>query len=387
VRGGRGAGARLIGSPVRVGREPSPATGTPPGAREHLRALAGEPRPAGSAAEHRARAYCASVLAAAGYEVREEPFEYSAFPGRWATPTAGLIAALGLAAAGPLGRVGSPGLALSALLACGATVAAGGWWMAARGVLGFPALRSRAVNLVAARGAPRVWLVAHLDSKSQPVPMALRVAGIVATAGLWIAAVALAVADLRGLEVGAAWPWVSASGMLAALPVIATTVGARSPGALDNASGTAAVLVAAESLADDAVVDVGVLLTSAEELGLAGARAWVRGRRPAVALNCDGVDDVGTLTCMYSGPAPTALLHVVRRAAGDEPVAVRRLLPGILVDGVALADAGWPTITVSRGTLGTLARIHTPRDTLDRLQGTGIEAAAALLVRVARTLA
>ena len=58
---------------------------------------------------------------------------------------------------------------------------------------------------------------------------------------------------------------------------------------------------------------MGVLLTSAEELGLAGARAWVHawaqdGRAPGVALNCDGVDDRGTLALLPAGTPPAALL-------------------------------------------------------------------------------
>ena len=66
--------------------------------------------------------------------------------------------------------------------------------------------------------------------------------------------------------------------MLTALPVMASVVGARSAGALDNASGVATVLRAVELLARD--VAVGVVLTSAEELGLAGARAWAREATP-----------------------------------------------------------------------------------------------------------
>jgi Zn-dependent M28 family amino/carboxypeptidase len=162
-------------------------------------------------------------------------------------------------------------------------------------------------------------------------------------------------------------------------------VRARSHGALDNASGVAAVLLAAAEA--DPARPLGVLLTSAEELGLAGARAWAgawraSGRAPGVAVNCDGVDDAGRLTAMYSGARPEALARAV---AGDDAgsdagaASVRRLLPGILVDAVALADAGWRTITVSRGTLGTLGRIHTPRDTADRLVGSGIADAARLM--------
>ena len=47
-----------------------------------------------------------------------------------------------------------------------------------------PAERRRGVNLVAIRGpeAPTLWLMAHLDSKSQPVPILARAAGIKALA-------------------------------------------------------------------------------------------------------------------------------------------------------------------------------------------------------------
>jgi hypothetical protein len=56
-----------------------------------------------------------------------------------------------------------------------------------------------------------------------------------------------------------------------------------------------------------------------------------------------------------------------------------RLLPGALLDGVALADAGWDVVTVSRGTLGTVARIHLPADSLARLEGDGMVVAASII--------
>ena len=86
---------------------------------------------------------------------------------------------------------------------------------------------------------------------------------------------------------------------------------------------------------------VGVLITDAEELALAGARAWARSRPPGVALNCDSVDDDGELTVMYyavDGRSGSSALAVVR-AARNVALTVRRLLPGILTDSVALADA------------------------------------------------
>jgi Zn-dependent M28 family amino/carboxypeptidase len=229
-----------------------------------------------------------------------------------------------------------------------------------------------------------VWLVAHLDSKSQPVPSLGRVAGIVLLAlGIVLAAMAAAL-HLWGADARTAWWAAIAMAALGAPAVMASVVGAQSDGAVDNASGVAAVLAAAESL--PARVNVGVLLPSAEELGLAGARAWARGRPAGVALNCDGVDDDGELTIMYSGTMPRALLRAVRGAA-EFPPRERRMPLGLLTDSVAFADRGWAAVTVSRGSFVTLRRVHTPGDSLSNLRGDGIDAAAELLSRAAEALA
>jgi hypothetical protein len=57
-----------------------------------------------------------------------------------------------------------------------------------------------------------------------------------------------------------------------------------------------------------------------------------------------------------------------------------------LVDGVAFADAGWEAVTVSRGTVATLGRIHRPADRADRMTGIGVEAAAKAIVRAVSEL-
>jgi hypothetical protein len=130
---------------------------------------------------------------------------------------------------------------------------------------------------------------------------------------------------------------------------------------------------------------VGVLITDAEELGLAGARAWCAEQTVGIALNCDGVDDVGMLTLMWTRPRSRRVESALIAAAG-EPVRVIPLVPGVLVDGLAISDAGWEAITVSRGSLATLRRIHTRRDDLAHLRGEGIESAARALATAARTL-
>ena len=356
-------------------------------ARRHLEALAREPRPAGGAAEARAREYCARVLREAGMSVAEEPFTYSAFPGLWATPLFGMVAVVALLSALGLGWKGRPWAGFAVLVVTALAMLIAGSWLARHGVVRLPVLRRSGVNLVARRGSsePRVWLMAHLDSKSQPVPMLLRAGGITVTALVWL--VSLGVLAALGLGAGGAeWvPWLALVGVSSGAPIAASFVGERSPGAVDNASGVASVLLAA---AMDRTSPLGVVLTGAEELGLAGARGWALAHPAATAINCDGVDDAGPLAAMYSGRVPRRVLAVAGREAGRLGIGLRshRVLPGVLVDGVALADAGWDVITISRGTVSTLRRIHTPGDSLVAMAGSGIPDAARVMAATAREL-
>jgi hypothetical protein len=361
-----------------------------PGAT-HLGAIACEPRPAGAEAEARARAYAAAVLRGAGFAVCEEPFGYSAFPGRYATPIGGSLAGLTVmwaaycalrtsSARAPIFALGA-GLAIVALFVRG---------MLGDAVLDLPLLRERSVNLVATRGgaAPRVWLVAHLDSKSQPLPTLARVIGIALLASSIVLALASALLQLAGLPHRMGW-WGAIVLMVFGMPlVVASVVRARSCGAVDNASGVATVLLAATRVRPG--VSIGVLLLSAEELGLAGARAWARAwstqHDAGVALNCDGVDDHGELTIMYTGTIPTALIETLRGVATDA-LRVSRMPLGMLTDSVALGDRGWSSVTVSRGSVATLRRIHTPADSLASLTGTGLDSTATLLARAVEALA
>ena len=324
------------------------------------------------------------MLTGLGFSVADERFEYSAAVGRWATPAGGVISILVLGVAGHVGSTGNAAWSLATLIVGLVVVAAGGFWLARRGVLDLPLLRRTGINLRATRGeAPVVWLVAHLDSKSQPVPTALRVLGIVLSAGLWLLAIGVAVAQVGGAAVASWWPAISLSGLVAGLPVAASVVGPHSPGAVDNASGVATVLTAAEKLPSGR--SVGVLLTSAEELGLAGARAWTRSRETGVAINCDGVDDRGGLVCMRSGRGSERSVAALTAGASEAGVElrVRALVPGLLMDSVAFSDAGWDCATLSRGDWSTLLRVHRPGDDLSHITGAGVDEASTVLAAAA----
>jgi acetylornithine deacetylase/succinyl-diaminopimelate desuccinylase-like protein len=209
---------------------------------------------------------------------------------------------------------------------------------------------------------PRVFLVAHYDSKGQPISMALRLAGF-SLLGLGVVGLLLT-----------AW---SALVALAGLVIVTQNrVTNDSPGALDNASALVTVLMTFDALERR---DVGIIFPDAEEYGLVGARVLARERAELLAnaaiVNLDGIDDVG---------GPTVFVH--RR--GDVGAAVARaldsrglsLLP-VVVDGIALAAAARECVTVMKGAFATTRVVHTPRDTVERLSLTGAREIAAGLAR------
>ena len=350
--------------------------------------LAKTPRFAGSAEETTARALCRRELEQAGFACQEIPFAYSQWLGRWAAPLASFALAAIVFAMSRLAQSGSdlgPGVVIwSTALAVWANAISPhrGW------VLTFPWSRALAVNLEARRGDPSVWLVAHIDSKSQTVPMLLRIAG---TISLYSAAMLAGVGGLAFLI----WGAVAAPALVVAQPLAifgAMTaglcfVGNNSLGAVDNASGVSAVLLAAQS--PDAPQSLGVLITSGEELGLVGAVAWAR-KAPdqIVILNCDTIDEAGTYRCMYN-ERPVRIAAAAETAAKQlgVPLKLGRMIPGIMADSMVFANRWrWSAITLSRGTLATLARIHTRRDNSSMLTGEGAAHASALLSAMAKEL-
>ena len=345
----------------------------------HLARLGARSRPTGGAAVADARSYCSDVLRSLGFVVSERSFDFSAFPGAYAAPAFGLVIP-GMATllfAARHSRLEWLVVALALLI----------FWLLVRGtgpraVLDGPLMRRTGVNLHAVRGAsdPAVWLVAHLDSKWQPVSMVTRVAGVLT---LGVGLIALAVASIVNASVA---PITLGVIGLGAIPLVLSVVGDANHGTLDNASGVAAVLEAAALIRNER--PIGILISDAEELALAGVRAWARSTAPAIALNCDSVDDEGPLVAMYTRTRPDHLVEALGSAAREtgEELRILRLIPGILTDSVALADAGWQTVTLSRGTLRTLKRIHTVHDTLSTMRGIGIPGAARVLALAATEL-
>jgi hypothetical protein len=243
----------------------------------------------------------------------------------------------------------------------------------ARLLFGVPRLVS-GINLIAQRPTahppirPSVWLVAHYDSKGQPISMAVRLTGFAAMVlgviGLLVALVPALVLLAYGLIV-----------------ISQNRVNDASPGAVDNATALVAVFMTIDQLSADAAV--GVVFPDAEELGLVGARALATNRAAlfvdAGVINLDGLDDVGR---------PMALLHRAgpRGAAIAEALRARRAswLP-VIVDGIALARVSAECVTILKGNWRTMRIVHRPADAVNRVRLDGAASVAAGLARVLRT--
>ncbi|HEY8494787.1 MAG TPA: M28 family peptidase, partial [Myxococcota bacterium] len=348
-----------------------------------LSALA-RPRLTGSAGAALVEQELRGRLEALGYEIREVPFEFSTWPGRWGVPAAGAVLATATAAAALLLGRGSAGPAALVLAAAGATVLA--LFRSARAAIArLPWGRTRSSNwLVHQPGArPRYVVMAHRDSKSQPLPTLGRIAAGALAAGGW--ALTLALSGLAALDAG----WGAASATIAAAGaglaggalLMLCGVGNHSPGALDNASGLAALLAIAR--AERSRADVAFLITDGEELGLAGAEALAPHLPPVEGIiNLDGLDDEGPFRIAESygwlrqrSKAPR-LAAALLDAAGELGLAVERggVPTGIMVDHVPFARAGHPAVTLMRGTFRSLLRVHRPADSVSRLTGDGVAA-------------
>ncbi|MGH7652359.1 MAG: M28 family peptidase [Gemmatimonadaceae bacterium] len=357
-------------------------------AKDLVEGLARGPRFSGSEGEAAARAICVEELKRAGLECTERRFEYSEWPGKWGIPVAAavqvatILTVAGTAVGhGPLLALVLGG-ALYVALFLASSDARRRWTQA------FPFIRSESVNLEARRGDPKVWLVAHLDSKSQMVPMLVRIASSIAlTVATVIAAVALLISLAHPVEARGFWRVMEFAAVLVGLPSMFCFVRDDSPGAVDNASGVVSVLLAAQMIPPS--LDIGVLITSAEELALAGARVWSAGAKPGlIVLNCDTIDDAGGWRLMYTSSRPRRIEKAARAVSASRncELPIRRLIPGILADSVAFADRGIESITLSRGTLSTLARVHTRRDTSNVLAAGGVSEAGTLLAALTREL-
>jgi Zn-dependent M28 family amino/carboxypeptidase len=156
------------------------------------------------------------------------------------------------------------------------------------------------------------------------------------------------------------------------------TATSPAPGADDDGSGSAGVIEIARALKDrTGVHDLVFALFGGEEQGLFGSRHFVRSLSPARRSRVRAVvnmDMIGTLNT----PAATVLLEgrtlsqpvldgLAAAAATYTALAVEISTHAANSDHVSFLDKGIQAVLTIEGADSTNDEVHTPRDTLDRI--------------------
>jgi hypothetical protein len=242
-----------------------------------------------------------------------------------------------------------------------------------------------------------LYLVAHYDSKSQRMPLVVRITlfMLAIIAGLTLVVLTLfKVSTVLYLPIGLL-------ALAAALPLLLLDVGNASPGAIDNASSVGLVLHLAELLAQRTdwqdKLQITILIPSAEEMTLMGSVAYVTAHEVQLrkqaqrgglhVLNFDGVGVEGDL--YYVGGSHQSqsgdrvdLLTQVQAAGVDLHLPLKRFdFIGALFDHIPFAQRGFDALSLI--TVGRASRsVHTPADTVDQLHDRGFDQAGRVALRV-----
>jgi len=248
-----------------------------------------------------------------------------------------------------------------------------------------------------AEGTAALVAMAHYDTKSQVLPILLRVVGIGMAALSAAGLVVLSVLAVAGLAVDPVFVWfVAGVGVVGLLGQILNLSGNESVGAMDNASGLAVIGALARELPSrlDGRVDLWVVATGAEELGLGGALRFAqrygkeldRGR--TVCVNFDTVG-TGGVVYMIGSRREGDFGEVLLRRLEDRGFSVRRAkgVIGVGVDHMRLSAAGFAAWSLTQGPLRLTARIHTPADRAELVRSDDLSRMVDAVVEAAGELA
>jgi ABC-type multidrug transport system fused ATPase/permease subunit len=244
---------------------------------------------------------------------------------------------------------------------------------------------------------PHLYLVAHYDSKSQHMPLAVRIVLFMLAISAGLILVVLTLLDVSS----AFYIPIGLLALASAVPLLFLDVGNDSPGAIDNASSVGLVLHLAEVLARRTdwqdKLHLTILIPSAEEMTLMGSVAYVaaheevlreQGRSGGVyILNFDGIGIDGDLYYVghsrqsYSSDR-ISLLTRVQNACAELDLPLKRFgFIGALFDHIPFAQRGFDAISLI--TVGKASRsVHTPADAIDKLHVRGFDQAGRVALRV-----
>ncbi len=350
-------------------------------AYQHVREIA-FPRGVGSAGETAAREYIVRHFRDLGLHVVREPFHFTKFPAEVLprlvcaifTPIVFMVPWLGERF--PIGMC---------ILCLGSLAVAMGFtrWQPWLEKLYDVGKKCRSENVIATNdvppttGAPTLIFVAHYDSKSQVLPIAVRaVAYGIAIVGLISLTGFILVQLLFQFWPPSAvlWGIAGVSGFCLLLLQFNFTQN-RSPGGFDNASGIGVLLELARAGMSQKARCI-FLATGAEEYGMCGALRYIQrhaeeyNKHQVFVLNLDGLgvgNSVDVITRYGIPPLRTArkLAEALQTSGEALGINVReRYFPiGVGFDSIPIASRGFEAVTLTSGDVGKVAlKVHSKHD-------------------------
>ena len=372
-------------------------------AYHHITQLA-FPRLVGSAGEANTQDYIVQQFTALGLEVSREPFSFTKFPAEVLPRLlCGLFVPVVLSVPWFGERFPIP-VCLVCLLSLSIALLFTQWQKRFEGLYDV-GRRHRSENIVATKGrkpndnTPALLFVAHYDSKSQVLPIAVRaVAYGIAIVGLIVLTIVMVIKVLTVVWLPDSIVW-SAAGVttfcLLLLQINLTQN--RSPGGFDNASGVGVMLeVARVMVAHGEEKSVTFLAAGAEEYGMCGALRYVQkhadeyDQKNTYVINLDGLgvgNSVNVVTRYGIPPVRTAnVLAELFQASGESlgiQVSERYLPIGVGLDSIPIASHGFETVTLTAGDVGRVAlKIHSKQDRCDLLNMESLQQVGELIVDV-----
>ena len=372
-------------------------------AYHHITRLA-IPRLVGSAGETDAQDYIVQQFRVLGLDVSWEPFSFTKFPAE-ALPRilSAFFVLIVLSVPWFGGRFPIP-VCFACVLSLTIAMFFTQWQKRFEGLYDV-GRKHRSENIVATNGVkqddntPAFLFVAHYDSKSQVLPIAVRaVAYSIAIVGLIILTIVMVikVTTLVWLSDYIVWGVAGITCFCLLLLQINLTRN-RSPGGFDNASGVGVMLeVARVVMARDEKKSITFLATGAEEYGMCGALRYVQAhadeydRENTYFINLDGlgVGNSVNLVTRYGIPptrTTSALANLFRLSSESLGIRVsERYLPiGVGLDSIPIASRGFETLTLTAGEVGgVVLKVHSKQDRTELLNAESLQQVGELVVDV-----
>lgn len=371
-------------------------------AYQHIAQLA-IPRAVGSEGEAKARAYIVEQLSTIGLRVEEESFHFTQFPAEvlprliFVASTIAVLIACWVSPNHPL---------LAGLLCDGVLVGvlALTRWQRSLEWLYNIGRKHTSKNVIATRNAVddanfELVFVAHYDSKSQLLPIAIR-AGCYGIAFILLfgLAVLVTVPIVLPVELPEVLIWTIGGGVCFCLILLQFNFTQnRSPGAFDNASGVGVLLELARCLTGQVPPDqirLTFLSTGAEEYGMCGALRYIQQHadrhspKRTFVINIDGVGAVGDIALITRYGVPTVVTsrqlgEAIRECGAQIGIDAEDVYfpVGVGYDGIPIASRGFDTVTLSAGGFGWAAlKIHSKNDGLELIDLDSLQRVGDLIV-------